>query len=309
MDIFSKWTVELNYDIRGGGVLLPTIDPVDPSVFYISDGTGTPYSAMRFRKMSVENGTEKANILTRDAVRCLYANEQWVFAVLNKRILKLNREDFHIEYTYRQSVPLYSDYINSDDSSHLLLMNGSAAYLHIYHLQTQKVRKKKISECCGITKATDGTFLIFDHDHIFLYELPTNTLKKVLDTEIYRCCERDTFRKIYLLCEDCVLPIGTEQKVSAYSSRILVYPPDMKIDPEEIVPGVQFRSFRVSANGELLYLYTNDRLWLYSVLEKRIVFEHNFQGQEILNVFENRNMVITHDAGWNDYHITGWAIC
>ena len=59
MIIEKYWSVTLKSGIYGG--LKPTEDQYDDTVFYIGDGWGSAYPSMKFRKLSVENGTEVAN--------------------------------------------------------------------------------------------------------------------------------------------------------------------------------------------------------------------------------------------------------
>ena len=48
---------------------------------------------MRLRKLPIETGEELASVLTRDAARCIYFEKEYIYAFLNKRVLKLDRNN------------------------------------------------------------------------------------------------------------------------------------------------------------------------------------------------------------------------
>lgn len=308
MEISKKWTVVLNNNILGGGVLLPTIDPFDKSVFYISDGWGTAYSSMRLRKISIENGMEIANVRTKDITRCMNVNENYVFAILNKRILKLNKNDFSVVSEYKNSIPRYSDYVGSDDKSTLLLMNHMSDYLHLFDLQSQTSKKKKISGCCGIIKVTADIFWVCNYEGVFKYSLKTNTLEKLLDIEPYMCWASTKLGLLYTLCKEKLIIYNNEEENSLYSSKILVYSPITKDIPQEIIPGVLFSSFVLSNDEKILYLYADNQLWLYSLVEKKIIFNHIFSQEKILNIFDEGHIIITCDATEEKSNMTCWVL-
>ena len=109
MELRKQWTIAMKQNIGGGGIMPPVLDPFDPSVFYVSDGWGSYYSSMRLRKLSVETGEELDSVLTRDGVRCLHIEEDRLFAVLNKRILEVDRASLQVIRTYKKGVPLSMD--------------------------------------------------------------------------------------------------------------------------------------------------------------------------------------------------------
>lgn len=45
------------------------------------------------RKLPIETGEELASVLTRDAARCIYFEKEYIYAFLNKRVLKLDRNN------------------------------------------------------------------------------------------------------------------------------------------------------------------------------------------------------------------------
>ena len=94
MRVNQKWSIQPKNNIAGmGDVILPTIDAIGKSVFYVSDGHGSYYSSMRLRKLPIETGEELASVLTRDAARCIYFEKEYIYAFLNKRVLKLDRNN------------------------------------------------------------------------------------------------------------------------------------------------------------------------------------------------------------------------
>lgn len=112
MGVNQKWTTQMKNNISG--IMRPQIDCFDKSVFYVSDGLFSTYSSMRFRKMSVETGEELANVLARDATRCIYCDREYVYAFLDKRILKLHKSDLTVANAYKERIPRYTDYVDSD---------------------------------------------------------------------------------------------------------------------------------------------------------------------------------------------------
>ena len=85
MRVNQKWSIQPKNNIAGmGDVILPTIDAI---------GHGSYYSSMRLRKLPIETGEELASVLTRDAARCIYFEKEYIYAFLNKRVLKLDRNN------------------------------------------------------------------------------------------------------------------------------------------------------------------------------------------------------------------------
>lgn len=306
MNIYQKWTIQLTNNISGGGVMPPTIDTVDKSTFYVSDGWGTAYAAIRFRKFSIETGEELANILVRNCARCIYVNNEYVFAILDKRIIKLNRNDLSMECVYKNNIPRYADYVSSDDSNTLLLMNHYKGYLHCYNLQTEKSSKKKVGGGCGIVRVDADNFLIFNYDAILQYSLKANIIKTLVSTEHYTSCARGNSGKVYLLCEKPIKNTDAEGNVTPYSSKILMYSFRTESTVEEIIPGKVFNEFCLSEDESLLYLIKNNILWVYSIFEKEIIFSHTFQDKYIFNIFTEKGIVITYNE--SEQELTCWKM-
>lgn len=292
MNIQEKWTTQLKYNIQG--VMYPIIDPFDRSAFYISDGLQTPFSAMRLRKLSLETGQELANVLTKDATRCIYANTESIYAVLSKRILQLARNDLHVESVYSQKIPRDMGSVSSDDAETLLLLNHYTGALHRFHLPTSKDIRRNIGnggDCNGIERINAETFLIFTGDAFLQYSLSSNALRKLTDTECYTCYARGNSGKVYILCKEPDI----EGKVTPYSSRILVYSSISGEKNDEIIPGEICGVVRISEDENLLYLYNGNTLWIYSLSENKILFRHIFQDGNIMNVFAEASTVLTYN--------------
>lgn len=306
MNIYKKWTIQLKNNISGGNVMPPTIDTFDKSTFYISDGWGTAFAALRFRKLSLETGKELANTLTRDGARCIHITKETIFVILSKKILKLNRNDLSIQYTYKQNIPRDIDCVSSDDFNALLLTNCNAQYFYNFNMQLEKNIKIKVGECCGITKIDIDTFLLFNYGGILQYSLKTNTIKKLVSTEPYSHYVKGNSGRIYILCEKPIQNINDEGNNSPYSSRILVYSPIPENNPQEIIAGKLFNDFRLSEDERLLYLHKDNTMWLYSISKKEIIFEYTFQDEFISNIFMEGAIVMTYNR--NYHNLTCWKI-
>lgn len=306
MAIYKKWTIQLKNNITGGNVMQPIIDPFDKSTFYISDGWGTAFAALRFRKLSLEKGEELASILTRDSARCIHITKESIFVILNKKILKLNKNDLSIQCTYKQNIPRNIDFVSSDDFNSLLLTTCSAQYFYNFNIQLEKNIKKKVGECCGITKIDIDTFLLFNYDGILQYSLKTNTIKKLVSTEPYSHYVKGNSGRVYILCKKTLQNISEQEQNSPDSSRILVYSPIPENNPQEIIAGKIFNDFSLSVDEKLLYLHKDNNLWLYSISKKEIVFEHTFQDEFIFSIFIEDSVIMTYNRNTNN--LTCWKI-
>ena len=326
MDIRIRWTVQLENNINGlGGVVLPTIDPYDRLALYVTDGWGTAARAVRFRKLSLETGEELANVVTRDYVSCFCVNDESIFAVLGmkKRILKLNRVNLHIEAVYKKNVPQNIDHVSLGDVHTLLILKNEAmfikrqGYFYRYDMITGQKRRKKIGGwCCGMEKVGEDTFLIFNYDSVLQYSLKTDTMEKLFDTE-RGFCVRGGSGRLYLFP---VQKADGGGKSDPYSSRLLVYPPTLENRPLEIVSGFLSNFFWLSKDERFLYCYyrsgsrnaredIQNTLWVYSIPEGKVLFQHTFDSGYVINVFAEEGIVLTYD--WNEkegYQLTCWEI-
>lgn len=298
MEIIEKWKTCLKYDIMGlEDVLSRTTDPFDPVAFYVSDGLGTAYGAMRLRRLSLETGEELANILARNLTRCIYVNEDFIYAILDKRILKLNRKDLSIQGTYEQNVPRCADHAEFVDDDTLLLMNYYGGTLQCYNLQTQKSRRKKMDAqytYYDIIKKDAETFLIFQERAVFQYSFKTNTVKKLVDTEPGKRCAMGNSGKIYLLCRDHIEETGEDGKVIPYSSKMLVYSSLPENDYEELELGCIADHFWLSEEESMLYTAHNNEFCIYSIAEKKPIFHHAFEGGFVYNFFVKEGKVLVY---------------
>lgn len=280
----------------------PTADPFDPSVFYVSDGWGSYYGSMRLRRLSAETGEELASVLTRDSTRCVHIEEDRIFAVLNKRILELDRETLRVRRTYKKGVPQYMDHVGFDGGDKLVLMNWMGGFLNIFDLKAEKTQKKKVNNCCGILRESPDSFLVMDGKAVLRYDLGKNKLQKAIDTEPYTDCARGASGRLYLLC-------GRSNTGGETASKILIYPSAEGGGPREIVPGELVQHIALSQDETRLFLTRDNRFWLYSIPEERIVFQHVFDGEFVfedgLRVFDEK-AVLTYQ--WKETELTCWRI-
>jgi len=311
MDVNQKWTIQMKNSISGGGIMLPQTDSFDASVFYVSDGLFSTYSGMRFRKLSIETGEEVANILTKDGVRCIYCDKEYIYAFLNKRILKLHRSDLTIANTYKEKIPRYTDYVDSDGIDVFLLANWNASSLSVFDLQTQHIHKKKIDGCCGIFRTESDTFLIFNYVSILEYSLKSNKLNKIADTEKYTKCGRGKSGRTYLLC------VNYSPTVSGLDGyKIIIYSFVSKPSIEKVIPIPEEIcshlcgdvNFRLSEDEKWLYLFDAKSIWIYSLHEDKIIFRHTFQFEYILNIFAEKSLVITSCNLKKENKVASWEI-
>ena len=310
MSVNEKWTIQMKNSI--GGVMLPQTDPFDKSVFYVSDGLQSTFSSMRFRKLSAETGEEQANVLTRDGTRCIYCDQEYIYVFLNKRILKLHRSDLTMAQEYKERIPRFTDYVNSDGADTFLLGNHSADALSVFDLRTGKCHRKKIGGCCGIYKTESDTFLIFNYDGILEYSLKGNKLKKAADTEKYTECAVGKSGRAYLLCGGgCYRSMTlapTEYKILVYSFVPETRSEKVIFIPEEICSCLcSAMNFRLSEDEKRLYLFDSQSVWLYSIDEDAIIFQHTFSAG-ILNVMAEESFVITLRSLQEGYEVAGWRM-
>lgn len=296
MEVCKKWTVQMKNNISGGAVIPPVLDPFDPSVFYVSDGWYSYYSSIRLRKLSVETGEELTNVLARDCVRCIHVEEDRLFAVLNKRILELDRNDLHVLRTYKKGA--YADYVGFDGRDKLLLMNRNGNFLNIFDLQSETVRKKKAAACFGIWRGDENTFLILDGSGVLEYEPAANKLKRLIDTPPYIDCARGALGQLYLL-----------EGEGEASSRLLLYPSVLGGTPQELPLGQPVRGFKLSSDETRAFLFQKDRVLVYSIPEKRVTAQHIFEHESSLldgDYILNDRTILTYQREGNE--LTCWKI-
>lgn len=312
MDVRQRWNRQLKNSISGGGIMLPQIDPFNPSVFYVSDGLFSTYASMRFRKLSLATGQELATVLTRDAVRCMYCSETHIYAFLNKRILKLDRSALTVAGIYQEKIPRSTDYVGLGGADVFLMANWNAPSMSVLDVQTQRIRRKKIDGCCGIFLAGADMFLIFNYNSILEYSLQSNRLSKIADTEPYTKCVMGNSGRAYLLC---VTYSPTLSSFDEYKILIYSFVPRPKIErivsiPKEISVQRGNINFRLSKDEQWLYLFDDHFIWVYSLYEDRIIAWHTFPSALILTVFpENKNtLVLTFSNTQNENTASLWEL-
>lgn len=301
MELYKKWSVHMKNNISGGGVMPPVLDPFDPAVFYVSDGWGSSYSSMRLRRLSVETGEELASVLTRDSTRCIHIERDRIFAVLNKRILEMDRGSLGVIRAYKKGVPQYMDYVGFDGRDKLLMMNWNGGFLNVFSLSAETARKKKVDTCCGIWRENEKFFLILNGDAVLRYDLARNTLKKLVDTEPCSRCRLGPSGQLYLLCRGPV-------EDRSISSKIVIYPSAVGGVPRELIPGELIQNFSLSQDEDRLFLIRDNCIWLYSIPEENVIFQHKFEGEfafeDGLSVF--REHIFTYH--WREKELTCWKI-
>ena len=316
MSVRQRWVKQLKNNITG--VMPPTEDPIDPSVFYVSDGLFSPYSSMRFRQFSVETGEELANVLTRNWTRCIHFEGDQIYAFLNKRIIKLQRNGLAVVETYKEKVPNYADYVSMINDDTFLIGNHNAPSLTVFNVRTKQTRRKKIGGCCGIFKTEQDRFLVFDYHNILAYLPGENKLCKLADTETYVECAMGSSGRAYLLCGGIGYSGGTQITSAAY--KILVYSLSAEtaqektiVIPQDILDDLcSAMHFCLSKDETHLYLYDARTVWIYSVSENKIVFRHTFPSgaglEGIHIVFANQSFLIRVSRSESSYEMSGWEI-
>lgn len=298
MELRKQWTIAMKQNIGGGGIMPPVLDPFDPSVFYVSDGWGSYYSSMRLRKLSVETGEELDSVLTRDGVRCLHIEEDRLFAVLNKRILEVDRVSLQVIRTYKKGVPLSMDCVASDGKNQLLMMNRNGCFLNLLDLTTGSVRKKKVETCCGILREGADSFLICTRDGLLRYTTGQNRLIRLAELE--GCVDCAWGGRLYLLCHG---PAGAD------SARLLEYDPRSGGEPRELLSGVRARQLALCRDGEHIALLWNNCLTLYPAAGSTVIFQHSFEKEF---VFEDGFRMFDETAiltyRWSNQLLTRWTL-
>lgn len=315
MSVHQRWVKQLKNNIIG--IMQPTEDPVDPSVFYVSDGLFSTYSSMRFRQFSMETGEELANALTRDATRCIHFEGDHIYAFLNKRIIKLRKNGLAVVDTYREKVPNCADYVSMIKDDTFLIGNNNADSLTVFNVQTKQTSRKKIGGCCGIFKTEQDRFLVFNYHSILSYSSGENKLCKLTDTETHTECAMGESGRAYLLCGG----VGySGPKITSAAYKILVYSLsagtalERTVDiPQEILGSLcSHMHFRLSKDETLLYLYDARTVWIYSVHENKIVFHYTFPSGAglggIHDVFTDQSFLIRVSQSGTGCEMSGWEI-
>lgn len=292
------WTTELKNGILGG--LTPTEDPFDETKFYISDGWGSAYPSMKLRQLSFEDGKEIHAVSIKNSVRCIYFNpdEKNMFAVSDNKIFQINKADFSIIKKFEKGIQKYSDFVASNDKDTLLLMNLNGDFLFVYNYINEKGTKKKLKTCRGIFKQPDDTYLIFCPaiGSIQQYDLKTNTLKEVLRTEIFYKANTTTSGNFYLHLGKVIEATSDTHERIVPISKMHIYLKSDLTNKMEIEFDFSFHTFIVSENEENVYLINNNQMWIYSLLEKQIIYKIELNEKaRIAQVFEKQQLFLSYD--------------
>ena len=296
----KNWTTELKNGIYGG--LTPINDPFDKTKFYISDGWGSAYPSMKLRQFSLENGKELNAVSIKNTVRCLYFNpdKKNIFAVSDNKIFQINKTDFSIIKKFEKGIQKYSDFISSNDKDTLLLMNVHSDFLFSYNYNSEKGTKKKLNSCRGIFKESDTTFLIFCPriGSVQQYDLQTNKLKEILRTEIFYEAHKSKSDKFYLHLGKIVAATSNTHERIEPVNQIDIYLKSDLTKKIEIGLDFDFVKFLVSENEEKLYFINDNQIWIYSLLERKIIDKITLNEKErVAQIFDEQRLIISYECG------------
>lgn len=143
-----------------------------------------------------------------------------------------------------------------------------------------------------------------------------NKLNRIADTEIYTKCARGNSGRVYLLCGG-VNYSGPE--ITSADYKILIYSlvPETRLEKviyitEEILGHLcSSMTFQLSEDEKWLYLFDSVSIWIYSIYENEIIFQHTFQSEYIQNIFAEKSFVITSITSHEpqkEHKVTGWEI-
>lgn len=304
------WKTELKNEIFGG--LTPTNDPFNETKFYISDGWGSTYPSMKLRQLSFENGKELNVIPIKNLVRCLYFNPDGknIFAVSDKKIFQINRNDFSIIKKFEKGIQKYNDYISSNDKDTLLLMNFNSDFLFIYNYFEEKGIKKKLKTCSGIFKENDNTFLIFCPriGSVQQLDLQTTKLKEILQTRIFKEAYKSKSDKFYFhLGKVIEATYNTHERIEPISQINICSKSDLT-KMIELKFDFNFNTFVVSENEEKLYLVNNNQIWIYSLIENKTINKITLNEKaRVAQVFDQQQIFISYEYDKSNI-ITGWKL-
>jgi hypothetical protein len=294
MTIEKFWSVSLVNGIFQG--LKPSKDPFDDTVFYIGDGWGSTYPSMKFRKLYIENGNEITNCSVKNTVRCCYINMDNIFVASDKRIFQLNRKTLSIQNLFEKNVPRYIDYINSNDTDSLLLMNHVGDFIYNYNCSKEQSLKKKINSCVGIIKSNDNNFIIFSpYKGVYNYNLENNVINKLLEIEPYYRCILDKSGILFVHCGKVIEKTYNTHRHIDPLSKMRIYKSVIENNYIEINMKTKFMDFIFSEIENALYLINKNIIYMYSLENKKIFDEYRFNEETIIsNIFIREKMIFTY---------------
>lgn len=304
MRLTKLWEIELSNPFSVGTVE-PGIDLVTKSALYIADGLGSTFASMKFRKLSLENGTEIASVKINNVVRCWHYNSKnkEILAVSDNKIFIMDHATFQLKEKLTKNIPRYMDYIESDGKNNLIMMNWRGKSLSIYNTESGKVINKRVKWCRGIYKESGESFLVFSplSEGIFRYNTTDDSLIKVLDTGIFSSAMISDSGTIAIRAGEY---IPEEKKKHSATSDHINSLPDIAVyqsvnDPNPLIltPDIEFSKMHMSPDSSYIYLINNNILYKYSVNKNEITDTYQFdKGMSILSISTIENKVFTSDT-------------
>lgn len=142
------WTVSLKHSIYGS--MTPTFDPATDSAL-ICDGWGTAFASIRLRRIDLSSGAEAAATRLGNSARLamFLPGSSEILAVLDNRLVAVDRVTLAPKKHWRSRVPRYADHGSTDGYS-TVLMNWMGPSLHVYDLDNESCRRKKVGSCEAI---------------------------------------------------------------------------------------------------------------------------------------------------------------
>lgn len=297
MKLTEIWTRELLNGIFGG--LTPVSDPFDNTTFYISDGWGSAYPSMKLRHLSFENGKELHAVSIKNSVRSLYFNpdERNMFATSDNKIFHIDRKEFSIINKFDKGIQKFSDFIASNDTDTLLLMNRSSDFLFVYNYINGKTTKKKLKTCGGFFKEDENTYLIFcpQSGSVQQYDLKTNTLRKILQTEVFYKSYISKSNKLYFHLGTIIEATSDTSERIDPINKIVIHLKNDLTKKTEIKFEFSFQKFIVSENEEKLYLIHDNQMYIYSMSENKVIDDIALtEKARIAQVFDKQQVLLSY---------------
>ncbi len=313
MKIKELWTIELKNGVYGG--LKPVIDPFDKNRFYLSDGWGSAFPSIKLRQLSFSDGKELNSVSIKNSVRCLYFNSDGrnMFAVSDNKIFQIDRINFSVLKKFDKGIQRYNDYISSNNTDTLLLMNHNSDYLFVYNYLTEKGIKKKLKSCGGIIKEENlDTFLIFCHrtGAVEKYYLTENKLENIFRTTLYYSARKGKSDTFYFHLGRIVEATSNTHEYIAPTNKIITISENQPNLSNEILFDTEFEKFWISENEELMYLgnvnMKKNQILIHSLKENKIIDTLNLNmGERIIELFDEKGVVLSCNIE-NPKKITCW---
>lgn len=291
------WQVQLQNTIFGG--VSPTLDPFDASTLYIADGFGSSYTSMRLRRLDLTTGNQTANILLRNAVRCMHfsADGQYIFAVTDNKIYRLCRHSLQILEKYEKGVPKYSDFIASNERDTLILSNRLGGSVVAFNYVQGSINRKKLKDrgCRLLRHEHDERYLITTpvRGSVQRYDVAKGKIETLFEVGTFNASLLDKKGNWYFH-PAVYVPAknydnhGTGEQM-LLSNKILMLGTDGT--QKEWDTGVQFKEIRLSADGKSLFLLNTNSILKFVLSEEKIVSEI-ILNERLEAFFEKQNLIL-----------------